>query len=109
MNNGICKYNTFCNNVILYPDNDEGVGCDYRTGGTEAVLRAMDGNDDPSVLTSVGDWGRWKNVLQYYYDHPDLMAKAAEMWPGYFAITGSGTVFSGFPFTYMSRPPLRYT
>ena len=87
VNNGICKYNAFCNNVILYPDNDEGVGCDYRTGGTEAVLRAMDGNDDPSVLTSVGDWGRWKNVLQYYYDHPDLMAKAAEMWPGYFDIT----------------------
>ncbi|MBR7032852.1 MAG: S-layer homology domain-containing protein, partial [Clostridia bacterium] len=87
VNNGICKYNAFCNNVILYPDSEHGIGCDYRTGGTESVLRAMDGNDDPSVLTSVGDWGRWRNVLQYYYDHHDLMAKAAEMWPGYFDIT----------------------
>ena len=87
MNNGISKYNTFCNNVIVNAGNDTGMGCDYRTGGTEAVLNAMDGNDDPSVLTSVGDWGRWKSTLDYYYEHPDVMARLSEMWPGYFDIT----------------------
>ena len=87
MNNGICRYNTFCNNLIINPWADQGVGCDFRTGGSEAVEAAMTEGDDPSVLTSVGDWGRWRNSLQYFYDHPDAMARAAEMWPGYFDIT----------------------
>ncbi|MBQ3900902.1 MAG: right-handed parallel beta-helix repeat-containing protein, partial [Clostridia bacterium] len=87
MNNGICKYNTFRNNAVINPDRQEGMGCDYRTGGTSAVLNAMNGNDDPSVLTSVGDYGRWKGTLEFYYDHPDMMARLAEMWPGYFDIT----------------------
>ncbi len=87
MNNGICKYNTFCNNAVINPDRQEGMGCDYRTGGTSAVLNAMNGNDDPSVLTSVGDYGRWRNTLQFYLDRPEMMARLAEMWPGYFDIT----------------------
>ena len=87
MNNGICRYNTFCDNVIVNPVSDHGIGCEYRTGCSEAVEAAMAESDDPSVLTSVGDWGRWYNALSYFYDNPDVMARAAEMWPGYFDIT----------------------
>ncbi|MBR3422864.1 MAG: right-handed parallel beta-helix repeat-containing protein, partial [Clostridia bacterium] len=87
VNNGICRYNTFCDNAIINPGNDAGVGCGYRVYGSEAVEEAMKGSDDPSVLTSVADWGRWHNTLKYYYDNPDVMARAKEMWPDYFDIT----------------------
>ena len=87
MNNGICRYNTFCDNLIVNPNHDDPVGCGFRTGLTEQVEAAMAENDDPEVLRSVGDWWRWNNALSYFYDNPDVMARAAEMWPGYFDIT----------------------
>ena len=87
VNNGICRYNTFCDNLIINPYMDSGTGCAYKTYASEAVEAAMAENDDPSVLTSVGDWWRWNSTLSYFYEHPDIMARAKEMWPGYFDIT----------------------
>ncbi|MBQ6261888.1 MAG: S-layer homology domain-containing protein [Clostridia bacterium] len=87
VNNGICRYNTFCDNALIYPGRDGGSGCGFKVYGSEAVEEAMKDNDDPSVLTSVGDWGRWNNTLKYYYDNPEVLERAREMWPDYFEIT----------------------
>ena len=93
MNNGICTYNTFCDNLIVKPDNDEGTGCDYRTGGTEAVLNAMADNDDPSVLTSVGEYRKWVSILSLFAEHPEYVEKAGDRWDWFFGMTTDVTLW----------------
>ena len=87
MNNGICTYNSFCDNLIIKPDSDEGTGCDYKTGCTEAVLNAMADNDDPSVLTSVGEYKKWVNILSLFAEHPEYVEKAGDRWDWFFSMT----------------------
>ena len=86
-NNGVCKFNTFCDNVIVKPYCPEGTGCDYRTGGTEGVAAMMEEHGDPSCLLTYGDRGRWINVFNLFDEHPEYKEKAGERWDGYFDIT----------------------
>ena len=87
MNNGVCKFNTFCDNVIVNPWWTEGTGCDYRTGGTQGVEERMAEYGDPSCLLTYGDRGRWMNVFSLFDAHPEFKEKAGERWDGYFDIT----------------------
>ena len=86
MNNGISKYNTFCDNVIINPDETSGTGCKYSLGGTELVDAAAAAGDVSTVTTSEY-YNRWVNAFAYFDSHPETKAQAAEMWPGYFDIT----------------------
>ena len=86
-NNGVCKYNSFCDNVIVKQYAEEGTGCDYRTGGTEAVAERMEEYGDPSCLLTFGDRGRWINVFNLFDEHPEYKEKAGERWAGFFDIT----------------------
>ena len=53
MNNGISKYNTFCDNVIINPNEQSGTGCKYSLGGTELVDAAAAAGDFSTVTGSV--------------------------------------------------------
>ncbi|MBR6291080.1 MAG: S-layer homology domain-containing protein [Clostridia bacterium] len=86
MNNGISKYNTFCDNVIINPNEQSGTGCKYSLGGTELVDAAA-ASGDFSTVTSSEYYVRWVNAFAYFDSHPEIKAQAAEMWPGYFDIT----------------------
>ncbi len=87
MNNGVCKYNTFCDNIIINPWSSEGIGCDYRTGGTEGVAARMEEYGDPSSLLTYGGRNRWVNVFALFDEHPEYKEKAGERWDGFFKIT----------------------
>ncbi len=87
LNNGITKYNTFCNNVNVNPDSDHAIGCVYKTDSTRKVEEMMADSDDPSVLTGHYEYARWKEVFSQYDERPELKKRVSEMWPGFFDIT----------------------
>ena len=87
MNNGVCKYNTFCDNLIVNPGWTEAVGCCYNTGGTRAVAEKMEESSDPSVLLKFGDRWHWLEVFKVFDEHPEYKEKAGERWEGFFKIT----------------------
>ncbi|MBP0989647.1 MAG: hypothetical protein J5874_00495, partial [Oscillospiraceae bacterium] len=83
MNNGICKYNAYCDNAVVLGPTE----CAYKTDYTELVEEVMaSGDPDP---TARFDWtyGRWVSIFSFFDSHPDLKAEAEEKWPGFFDIT----------------------
>ncbi len=86
MNNGICKYNRFENNLIINPDSTVATGCATTIDATQLTERAMAAGDT-STITSSDFYTRWKTAFEYFDSHPDIKAQAAEMWPGYYDIS----------------------
>lgn len=87
LNNGINKFNTFCDNVNVNPGYDHPVGCVYKTDSTRKVEEMMADSGDPSVLTGHSEYQWWKRVFDFYDERPELKKRVAEMWPGFFDIT----------------------
>ncbi|MBQ7474484.1 MAG: S-layer homology domain-containing protein [Clostridia bacterium] len=86
MNNGISKYNTFRNNVIINPNKETGTGCAYRIDATSIAEELM-AEGSPEKILSTEYYVRWKAAFDYFDSHPETKAQAAEMWPGYFDIS----------------------
>ena len=83
MNNDVCKFNSFCNNVTVYGKE----GCGYTTGHTRAVIEGMtSGDPDPTAHFS-WTYGRWVNLFGFFDGNPEYKAYAEENWPGFFDIT----------------------
>ena len=86
MNNGISKYNTFRDNVIINPGVKHGIGCAYRIGATTQTEELMAAGT-PEAILSTEYYVRWKKAFDYFDSHPDAKAQAEKMWPGYFDIS----------------------
>ena len=86
MNNGISKYNTFKDNIIINPESRSGTGCSYKIDATERTEEAM-ATGNLEIITADGFYTRWQDAFAYFDSHPEIKAQAAERWPGYFDIS----------------------
>jgi hypothetical protein len=82
MNNGISKYNTFCDNATVKGPEV----CDYRFDHTLAVIEAMTEGDEDSILNSAS-YRRWVEGFAYFDSHPEVKEEAARKWPELFTFT----------------------
>ncbi|MBQ3901015.1 MAG: hypothetical protein II736_04755, partial [Clostridia bacterium] len=83
MNNDICKYNSFLNNVTVHGKE----GCGYRVTHTEAVIEGMTSGDPDPTTHFAWTYQRWISIFRFFDENPEYKAFAEENWPGFFDIT----------------------
>ncbi|MBR3417005.1 MAG: S-layer homology domain-containing protein [Clostridia bacterium] len=83
MNNDICKFNSFRDNVTVYGKE----GCGYTTGHTRAVIEGMTSGDPDPAAHFAWTYGRWVSLFGFFDEHPEYKGYAEENWPGFFDVT----------------------
>ena len=85
MNHDICKYNTYSDNVsISLDERPNPIACDTHAG---EFTREMMEQDKPGEVLSHEFYVSWVKAFEFYDNRPELKARLAEEWPGYFDIT----------------------